>query len=180
MTLGSSAGSYTYPYALTVLSRHAVFNGGVSSETSTQIRTRMIAATDKYSWPTIIWAGRNNFDDPTTVKADVAAMVAALGHTHYLVLGVDNRRDEPSGTDNYAAIVQLNADLATIYGAHFLDVRSYLVSQYDPNQAQDVLDHGNDVPPISLMADGELHMNAAGYAAVAALVYANRAQLGLN
>lgn len=163
------------------LAKRVVLNNGVGGETSTQIATRMVAATPfTKSLPTIIWAGRNNYSDATTVKADIASMVAALGHANYLVLSVLNGEDadEYIGGADYATITQLNADLAATYGAHFVDVRSHLVSLYDPNDAQDVIDHNHDIPPASLRSD-TLHMNNAGYAVVAALVYANRAQLGL-
>jgi lysophospholipase L1-like esterase len=58
-------------------------------------------------------------------------------------------------------------------------VRSYLVSLYNPNQAQDVTDHSNDVPPTSLRFD-TLHLNDAGYQAVAAKVYQSIALLGVS
>lgn len=140
--------------------------------------TRMIANSTRYSWPTIIWAGRNNFTSPTTVKADIATMVAALGHTHYLVLSVLNANlsNEYSGQADYNTLIQLNADLASTYGAHYVDVRSYLVSLYDPLQAQDVTDHGHDVPPNSLRSDS-IHLTNAGYQAVANKVFLNIGQL---
>jgi lysophospholipase L1-like esterase len=183
LTSGSGAtspGRY-FPTRFAVLTNRPVFNGGVSGDTSTQIATRLVADAVRKPWPTVIWAGRNNFSSPTTVKADIASMVAALGHTNYIVLSVINKNDptEYSGQANYTTITTLNSDLAAIYGAHFVDVRSYLVSLYDPGIPQDVTDHGRDVPPTSLSSDG-LHLNDAGYQAVANLVYANRAQLGLN
>lgn len=109
-------------------------------------------------------------------------MVASLGHANYLVLGVINRNDvanEYNTGPDYTTITALNADLAALYGAHYVDVRAYLVSLYNPLNAQDVIDHGHDCPPTSLSDDG-LHLNNAGYQAVANLVYENRAQLGLN
>jgi lysophospholipase L1-like esterase len=141
----------------------------------------MLADPIKKTYRTIIWAGRNNYTDPTTVKADIAAMVAALGHTNYIVLSILNGSgtNEWAGQANYLTLTQLNADLAAIYGTHYLDVRSYLVSLYNPLDAQDVIDHGHDVPPTSLRFDG-IHLNDAGYAAVANLVYSNRGQLGVN
>lgn len=132
----------------------------------------MLAASQAYRRPAIIWAGRNNFTSPVTVKADIAAMVAALGHQRYLVLSVLNGdfANEYSGQADYATLTTLNADLAAIYGTHFIDVRAYLVSLYDPNNTQDVIDHGHDIPPSSLRFDS-IHLNNAGYQAVADKVY---------
>jgi hypothetical protein len=35
---------------------------------------------------------------------------------------------------------------------HVLDIRSYLVSLYDPANPQDIQDHASDIPPSSLRA----------------------------
>lgn len=161
------------------LSGRYVHNGGVSGETSTSIKNRMIADSVKYGWNTIIWAGRNNFANKATVLADVAAMVAALGHQRYYVFSVTNSRSEPSGSANYIAIASLNADLASTYGAHYVDVRSFLVSQYNPGIPQDVTDFGNDVPPSSLMQD-VVHPNYSGDTLIANWIYANKFSLFNN
>ena len=168
LTSGTGGTPFTAP--LQDLLLLPVSNGGVAGETSTKIRTRMVAATDKRGNFTVIWAGRNNYADPTTVKADIAAMVAALTTTRYIVLGVTNASGEPSGNAGYVTIVALNADLAGIYGQKFIDIRSHLVSLWDPNVAQDVTDAGNDVPPSSLRSDS-VHLNTAGYIAVAKRIY---------
>lgn len=141
---------------------------GVGGETSTQIRTRMIADVAKFGVYTIIWAGRNNFTDPTTVKADIAAMVASLTTTKYVVLSVTNG-DFPieySGAADYTTMMTLNSDLATTYAGHYVDVRAALVAAYNPADAQDAIDHGHDVPPNSLRVDS-IHLNTAGYTLIA-------------
>lgn len=153
-------------------------NEGVHGETSTQIAAREVAGAQLLYAPTVIWAGRNNFSDAPTVEADVASMVAALHTSNYLVLSVVNGEGEGTGTTNYNEIVALNADLATTYGAHYVDVREALVALYDPGQPGDVTDHANDIPPASLRAD-TVHYNDAGYNAVAGIVYAHRSQLGI-
>lgn len=139
---------------------------GVGGESSTQIKTRFLADTAKYGLYSIIWSGRNNSFAPTTVKADIAAMVAALTTTKYVVLEIENGSAEPVGSPAYVTMMALNADLASIYGTHYLDVRTHLVSLYNPALPQDVIDHDNDVPPTSLRVDG-VHLNTAGYTAVA-------------
>ncbi|HKB92184.1 MAG TPA: GDSL-type esterase/lipase family protein [Opitutaceae bacterium] len=171
-SLTQGTGGTPYPTQLGNLTFHAVYNGGIYGETSTQIKNRMLAATDKYVCTTIIWAGRNNYADPATVKADIAAMVSALGHTKYLVVGVinGNYSGEYSGQSGYATLVQLNTDLAAAYGSHFVDIRTCLVSHYDPNNPQDVADHAKDIPPTSLRSD-PIHLNTAGYSVVANNLY---------
>jgi lysophospholipase L1-like esterase len=181
-SLTGGSGGTAYPTQLASLSGYTVYNGGVGGETSTQIASRMIADTARHTLPTIIWAGRNNYSSPTTVKADIASMIAALDHDNYLVLGVlngDYGGYERSGGVGYNLITQLNSDLATLYGSRFIDIRAYLVSQYDANSPQDVLDHNDDIPPTSLRSD-VLHLNTAGYAKVAQKVYENIALFSNN
>jgi lysophospholipase L1-like esterase len=169
-SLTAGTGGTPYPTTLQSLRGAAtVYNMGVGGETSTQIRTRMLADTSKLGLYTIIWAGRNNFTSPATVKADIAAMVAALGTSNYVVLSILNGNGEPSGSGNYTTLTTLNNDLATTYGSHYVDVRAALVTAYDPALSQDVIDHANDVPPTSLRFDG-IHLNTAGYTLVANLV----------
>lgn len=171
-TNGKGGGYYSYPQSLQFSSGRNVYNFGINDETSTQIRTRFLAASSTFSHCKIIWAGRNNFASPTTVKADIAAMVAALGHTRYVVMGVTNSQSEPSGSANYNTIVALNSDLAALYGANFFDVRTYIISQYNPSIPQDVTDHTNDVPPTSLMSD-PVHFNSAGYKLIGTRIFSN-------
>lgn len=157
-----------YPTYLSSMTGYSVYNGGVTAEVSSQIRSRMVADADKHDWPTIIWVGRNNYSNPTQVKADIAAMVSALGHDRYLVLSILNGDvpNEYQGEDDYNSIISLNNDLEALYGDNFLDIRSYLVSQYDSGDSDDIQDYSNDVVPGSLRFD-YLHLNAAGYELVA-------------
>ncbi|MVN78612.1 T9SS type A sorting domain-containing protein, partial [Hymenobacter sp. HMF4947] len=165
-----------YPQTLGQLSGYSVYDGGIGGETSVQIRDRMLADTQKHSWPTIIWAGRNDSDKPDQVKASIAAMVASLPHKNYLVLGICNGSGEGTGTYGYAVTTTLNNGLAAIYGNHFIDIRAFLVSQYDPTNAQDVADHAADIPPTSLRQDF-LHPNVAGCTLIGNYLYAHIDQL---
>ena len=166
-SLTAGTGGTPYPSQLSsILNNRLIYNGGVSGNTSSQIKARMLAASDKYSYTAIIWAGRNDYSVPATVKANIAAMVAALGHNRYIILSVLNGTAEPSGNPNYDTLIQLNTDLAALYPNNYVDIRAYLVSQYDPGNPQDVIDFGNDVPPSSLRSD-TLHLNTAGYLKVA-------------
>ena len=179
---GSGAGTETntFPAVLGAYSGLLVSNGGVGGETSTQIRARQTAASNTWRSPTIIWAGRNNYDEHSTILADTAAMVANLatqGNTNrYLVLSLLNgsfESFEGRGGGGYELITNINAKLAAVYGAHYVDVRSYLVSLYDPALTNDVIDFVNDIPPTSLRSD-EIHLNGAGYAAVAKYIFTNK------
>lgn len=176
LTNGNGAGATPYPTQLATLTSFTVTNKGVGGETSTQIKDRLVADSANYSKSVIIWAGRNNASNPTTVKADIATMIATIGHDRYLVLSVLNGTNEPSGNTLYNTIVQLNNDLSVLYGDKYIDVRRLLVDAYDPNIPQDVIDFANDVPPSSLRTDS-IHLNTAGYAIVAEAVNQNLGHL---
>lgn len=166
----------SFPSVLATLSGRVVYNGGIGGESSTQIATRMLAATDKYSSSVIIDAGRNNFASSSTVLADIASMVAALGHTRYVVLAIVNGAGEGNPSTAYTQITSLNATLASTYGANYLDIRSYLVSQYNSGIPQDVTDHTADIPPSSLRTDA-IHYTAAGYSLWANYIYSQKASI---
>jgi lysophospholipase L1-like esterase len=174
MTEGYTASPFPTPYPaqLATLLGYTVTNKGVGGENSTQIRARMIADTGSYSKSVIIWAGRNNFSDPTTVKADIAAMITALGHTRYLVLGILNSANGYIGTLQHTQILSLNADLKAIYGSKYVPIREAIIAGYNSSIPQDVTDHNNDVPPTSLRVPGDpLHLNTAGNELVAKELY---------
>jgi len=139
---------------------------GVGGETSTQILTRFNAQADNSLPFNVIWAGRNNYSDPTTVKADIATMVAAS--PNYLVVSVLNGdySAEWQGGANYNVIMQLNSDLSTLYGSRYIDVRILVVAGYNPLNSQDIIDHGHDTTPSTLRYD-QVHLNDAGYQIVA-------------
>ncbi len=163
-----STGGHTYPQNLQDNTGYTSYNMGIGGETSTQIKVRMLADTAKTQYNVIIWAGRNNYTDTATVLSDIAAMVSSLGHNRYLVLGVLNGdfAGESIGGSGYNYIVDLNAQLSTIYGSHYVPIREYLVSKYNTALSQDVIDHGNDIVPTSLRSD-QIHLNNTGYAYVA-------------
>lgn len=155
-----------YPEVLSDITKFSVTNKGVGGETSTQIKNRLVADTGNYSKSVLIWAGRNNYTSPTTVKADIAAMVSTIGHSRYLILGILNSSSEVLNGTEWTTITTLNNDLKNLYGDKYVNIREYLVSQYNPSIPQDVTDHNNDVPPSSLRSD-PIHLNNAGYVKVA-------------
>ena len=144
-----------------------VFNLGIGGDTSIGIRTRFeIAPPEQVNADAImIWAGRNNYSSMDQVKSDVARMVVRCP-SNFIVLAVLNGSFEPYPVTGYLDITGLNSDLAATYGNRYWDVRSYRVSKHDQS-AQDLTDVANDVVPTSLRSDA-VHLNAAGYALVAA------------
>lgn len=149
-----------------------ILGNGVSGDTSAQIKARFDASPQLHKNTTIFWVGRNDFSNGisnSTILANIASMVAALGHDRYLILGILNAdtANEYSGAPGYATITSLNSSLASTYGSHYFDMRAYLVSQYNASIPQDVTDHGHDVPPSSLRVD-VLHPNDAGATVIAA------------
>jgi hypothetical protein len=157
-SLTADTGVHSYPAQLQQQTGLAVYNGGVGGQTSTQIAARCVAATDKYGEFTVIWAGRNNYAAQSTVLADIASCVAVLPTPkRCLVLSITNANipNEYSGQTNYNQIISDNTALAAIYTGGpstcgYLDIRSYIVGQYNAGNAADVIDHGHDVPPFSL------------------------------
>jgi lysophospholipase L1-like esterase len=171
-SLTAGTGGWSYPQQLSTRIGRPIRNLGIGGQTSTQITARFLADADAVGRDdvTLIWSGRNNSFAPETVKADIATMITALPDPkRYLVFSVLNGTAEPAGSVAYTTMMQLNADLAALYGDRYVDVRSHLVNLFNPAVPQDVTDHENDVPPSSLRSDA-LHLNTAGYAAVAARV----------
>jgi len=148
-----------------------VFNGGISSQTSTEIVTRMLADTGGHNaWINVFWYGQNNVEAPEKTKADIAASVSALaaGNSRFAVLSVVNEAT-PQGSRggvDYPKIIQVNNDLAALYPQNYIDIRTLLVNQYNPANPQDVTDFQNDVPPSSLRFD-VIHLNNNGSVFVA-------------
>lgn len=151
------------------------FNAGVPGETSTAIAAREAfdAVTMFGSGIAIIEAGRNNFTSPSTVKADIASMVARQTNGRFIIVGVlPWSSDSPA---DVATRLQLNADLASLYGNKYLDWLPALQSAND-GSANDLADVTAGLTPRSLRYDaGHITdvVNSAGYSGigvVAALV----------
>jgi hypothetical protein len=151
-----------------------VFQGGAVAETSTQVAARVIADADRHGWINVLWMGNFNSDDPPTIKRDIAASVASLApNTRFVVLSIMTEAvpEDYNGTAKWQSIVQLNSELAATYPQNYIDIRSYLVSLYNPNNAQDVADFQHDVVPSSLRNDPG-HLNNEGSIAAASKVKA--------
>jgi lysophospholipase L1-like esterase len=146
----------SYPTQLgALLPDRTVTNEGVDGETSTQVLARMLADTTHRHDITVIWMGRNNLGDPARIESDVAEAVKSLGSDRYVILTILNGDffgTEAKRTPGYSAIMNINSSFVLYYFGHVLDIRSYLVSLYDPTNPQDVQDHASDIPPSSLRA----------------------------
>jgi len=143
-----------------------VYNGGVGGNTSTQIKDRMLASPNKYSYTTIIWAGYNDLVSPVTVEADITAMVNLLAtNTHFKILSILTGDIERKGSARYANTMAINNWIATTYPDHYYDIRGYLVSLYNPDIPQDVIDHTADIVPSSLRID-HIHLTGVAYVMV--------------
>jgi hypothetical protein len=167
---------------------HRTADGGPPSTTESYTFTRdstgsavpcaagsaFLADTEGYDmWTAIIWVGRNNYNDASTVIADVKSIVQWLKPTgaHFAVLSVikGEYSYEYAGAEGAQYIDDLNASLKAAYPDNFIDVEATLVNSYDPSLPQDVADHNNNIPPTSLRYD-TVHLNDAGYTIVAGQV----------
>lgn len=161
---------HNYPDILESAYHRPTENEGIPSETSEQIKARMLARL-VVSGPerAIIWAGRNNAYEPEKVKADIAAMVASLNPgSEFLVLEIINGDlpDERFWGSRYQALVKINHDLLETYGSRFVPLRQNLIKRANRRFPADVRNVADDVIPQSLRADA-LHLNDRGQAAVA-------------
>lgn len=162
---GATAGSQDYPHVLATLTPGRPFyNGGVGGETAAQIVTRQKAdvVRGKY-WTQVLWIGRNNVGSGT-MQADVlsalSSAVANLSHSRYIIMTVLNMSTEPNGHGNKTALDALNSAIIAAYpAANVLDIRTTVCTE------------ANGTPNPAWLSD-TIHLNATGYAAVAAAVNA--------
>jgi hypothetical protein len=158
LTVGNEDGSgITYPNELALLEPGTnVTNFGVGGQTSTAITNRFLAASNTWPWYTLIWSGRNNYTSTNTVENDINTMVAQLPNPkQFIVMSILNGEYGPTeqcGGTGLTDIQQINNYLAATYSNNYLDIRSFLVNQYNPSIGADVVDYDNCVLPQSLRA----------------------------
>jgi hypothetical protein len=142
---------------------------------SVPANARFLPAWGKYlrghtAW---LWMGRNGAQAGYTVLADIAAAVASLGHTRYLVGAI-----LPSTADSGASVAQLgvlNGQLESTYGERFVNLMAELRSA--ASGADDASDVAAGFVPRSLRSD-HLHLNDSGYALVAQAFYGAHLAMG--
>lgn len=140
-------------------------NMGVPGQTSTQTKDSILRNVSLLSYPVIIWTGRNNSTDTTTIIKDLSIIVKKINHANYLILAVDRASYEPCTNNVGNRISALNIRLKEIYKEHFIDWYTYLQNQNDKS-SNDLSDVDNCILPRSLRSD-EVHLNNKGYFLVA-------------
>ncbi|WP_299675359.1 SGNH/GDSL hydrolase family protein [uncultured Dokdonia sp.] len=126
---------------------------------------------------TIIWAGRNDKKSGDAIyktRDNIQAMIDHLGENakkHVLVLSICNgiADKESIGSNAHTNITRLNTVLKESFGAHFIDIRSYMIHKaiYDMGMTptpQDLEDIKKDCIPRSFFKDN-VHFNTLGYEA---------------
>ncbi|HEY0207844.1 prophage tail fiber N-terminal domain-containing protein [Acerihabitans sp.] len=111
----------------------------------------------------IFWVGRNNAGAAATIVSDLRSMVDYIKPyiKNIIIIGITNTAAEISGSSGYNQVATTNSAILSAFPNYYFDWRSLWVGGYDPAQAQDVIDHANDVPPTSLRRD-DTHENLAG------------------
>lgn len=124
---------------LATLSGRQVLNSGKGGTTSTQgVAVLNLDERFKDRWR-LIRFGRNDGSQsitPATTKANIATMAAGTG-SRLIVMPVCKTYDEYVGGPaeaNMAVIDAINADMASTYGANYLDIQAILVAQGGPGQ----------------------------------------------
>jgi len=158
----AGANGTSYPNVLKALYPSVgVKNKGVAGNTTAQVVTRFNADTGSWGDITVILTGYNYFQNKSLIMSGLASMVASLGaNTKYLILTIPTGTNDIAGTATYISQMDTNNTILATYPNNSYDMRSYLVSQYNPSIPQDVIDHGNDIIPSSLRLDF-IHPNAA-------------------
>lgn len=155
-----------WPTLVAGLTGNVILNNGVGGNTSTQIKTRFLATPQLWNATTIILAGANNSSDPATVASDVAAMVAQLTHSRYIVLSC-----YATDAGSLANIQTINAARAAAYGSHYLDIFSFLMTQYNSSDSSDMTAHNAGIVAPSILDGGTgPHLNSTGHVALASFI----------
>lgn len=154
------------------------WNGGVGGEASAAIKNRFLADRTRIHWTQVIWVGQN-WDSQATTLASIAAMIAPLSHTRYLVVSTINNGNTateqgPAGA-RYLEILALNAALEALYGSRFYDLREALVADGVAEADAQSVDY--DAPP-SYWQPTDVHLNDDGYTEAQTLIRAKLNALG--
>jgi lysophospholipase L1-like esterase len=164
---GDSITNLYSPHLQQLYTDRQVYNGGVIGQTSAQINDRVQADTTHRDWLSIFWYGQNDWYKDQ-VAANLAASIATLQPgTKFIVVSMLNWATDLPGSSTYNAVLQANLAMSQTYAGNYVDMRSLLVSRYNPSLAQDVIDHNNDETPTSLRFD-TIHPNDAGCGIIAA------------
>jgi hypothetical protein len=139
--------------------------------------TPFVVDYDYENYTHVIWIGRNNYDDFSTIMDNVESCVRRIGHGRYVVMSVINSTDVVPEQENQAgwtAIFAIENALAVKYPGNFLNIRRLLIDRGLAvaglsATGADTADIALDTIPIQLRAD-PIHLTTAGDAVVASLV----------
>lgn len=142
-------------------------NGATAQQMADQFAQRP----DLWDRTVVIWLGHNGLEDQAGTLAAIQSIQQMAGHDRVIVMGVQNAvHHTASSVDipeqnhfpqtNYQRAISLNAQLASIYGSHYLDGRT------QTNEASGGTD---DAPNSSWLYDA-LHGNDRYYDFRAAMV----------
>lgn len=154
------------------------FNGGISGETSAQIKARLLLDAKIADDVVVIMAGTNDYQGGgaavTSALADIAAMVAAVvatGNARYVVCTPVGSWADTVGTGDHTLLMTLCDGIAAAYPTNYVDTRQAVIDAN--NGTTDLPDVANDVTPTSLRSPGDdPHLNDLGYAAFTAAIKA--------
>jgi hypothetical protein len=175
LTNNDRSGEWKANLAASMIPPRRVVNKGVGGNGINHIRDRFVD-----SDPSIGVVGAGGWDDPDTIYSieggynngtdaasrvapDLATMIALIPDRKYIIWNIPNgsAAGNESGGAIYNVFVSVNAATKATYPGRVVEIREALVAAYNPLDAQDVIDHGNDISPSSLRED-TIHFNAAG------------------
>ena len=172
---------------LSALTGRFVLANGNGGDTAQQVKTRFDAKAYGWGLNQVFDFGFNNISDAAhayaqdiiDVQTTIAAMVAELSHTRFIVMGLFSGPLNSIGVNaaGNAARVTINANLAATYGQNFLNIEPVLVN-YDPSNTAAIA--GNYIPDI-LQQPGasSSHPNDLGLTVITNLLLARARRLGM-
>lgn len=168
-TGSSDPATKSYPSVLAGLLGRTTRNFGIPSESSTQIKDRVVADNTHMTDIVVLWMGHNDSDRNlvvTNVGLSVAHIVAVAGaaNARYLIMSVLNRTPyEGAGTAGHAPVIAMNNAIQSAYRANYVDIRGFLVHQYPATPAGNAA-HLTD---LNVFYVDSIHLNDAGYQKIA-------------
>jgi hypothetical protein len=167
LDLGSDAGPGLTAYGDF---KATVIYDGTYASTDVVIRTRTPDENKTY----MVWTGNNNYYEQGQLRSDLVDISRHVRAWNRQVLYLSANNNSLSnywkGASFYHWFPEHAAWLQAAFPESNFDVRTFLVDQYNPTNAQDVLDHEHDVPAGSLRADN-IHLNTAGCQLVARAIW---------
>jgi hypothetical protein len=155
--------------ALPAANGRALFSTAVGSTTLAQQVARVQALPGLTRAIFVHWDGdANSYTDVATTMANYAALVAAVGHTRYIIV-TPCRRANANSAQNIA-VAEIQTQLKALYGDHIVDAQAILAAlATSPGDDADV---ASGYIPDSLLQVDDTHLTATGMNACAAEIAA--------